>query len=283
MLIKTQARQTGKQNQQLVKTSLLPFWGAFSVGLLALMILWHLHPDIFGTFGENLYPMLTYIPLTIAGVIVGGLMVSWVMVSIYEYDADISSENIKKHYSTGLFCVLIMAVVLLLALFWLYFNGVTYYHHVVGKIQLENLNHLLAFDRMPVVITGQILLGFLVLRQFFATLQDGLFRHGWHLLIGFCVLAVILTVQFFYLGLAQGNVVPKALLGDVMMIVMFLYGGLTGLIVLGGMFCLVRMKTGHYQAGTDFSVVLLRECWGGLFLLWGLSIIGIIIWRPALV
>ena len=280
MVIKTSIKPTGKQNQPFIKTSPLPFVLALAIGLFTLMVLWHLHPDVFGDLGVRLHDMLVHAPVVITGMIVAGVILAWVMVIVAYHNQAKPPIQVKQYYSTALFCLLVILMILVLSLFWLYFNGVAYYQNVLGDIQPENLNPLLVFDRMPIIITAEILLGFWVIKHFFSMLADGLVRHGWHLLIGLCVLSAVLIAQFLYLGMVQSQMPIMGLLGDVMMIAMFLYALIGGLIFIGVLICLVQMSLGHYQVEHSFSVIVLRELWGGLCLLWALTMLGIIIWRP---
>ena len=276
-------RQAGKQPTPVIKKSPLPFLMAGAVGLFALMTLWRLHPDIFGKLGLDLYSLFQYAPLVITSMIMVGFVLSWVMVMIDDYDHGMAPSGVKQHYSTALFCLLMMTVVLILGLFWLYFNGVAYYQGTLAELPPDNLTDLLVFGRLPLIITAEMLLGLWIIKHFFTMLEDGMVRHAWHLLMGLCALSGIVMAQFLYLGMVQVKMPIMGLLGDVMMIAMFLYAVLAGFILIGVVLCLVRMALGRYQIGESFSVILLRELWGGLFLLWGLSMLGIIVWRPPLV
>lgn len=276
-------KQLGKQPHQLIKRSPIPFCMAVVVMLFAMMALWRLHPSIFGGMGERLHDLVRYAPLWITGLVFGGMVLSWIVMLMVEYDAGTTPENVKHHYSTALFCVFVMGATVLAILFWMYFNGVAYYRDSLGEIQPENMDISLTFRRLPIIITLEIALGFLMFKQFSTMMDEKLSRHAWHLLIALFVLAVIVLVQFLYLGIVQSQMPIQGLLGDMMMLAMYVYAIFTGVIVIGVVLCLVRMALGRYQSGHDFSMTLLREIWLVLCLLWGITMLGIIIWQPVLV
>lgn len=279
MAIKPLGRQ---QAQHFVKLSPIPFFMALGFALFTLMVLWRMHPDIFGNLGERLYTLVSYAPVVIAGLAVAGMILFWVVVLITEHDTGIAPPNIRHHYSTALMFVFATVAIVFGVLFWVYFNGIAYYQEGFGERQPENMDASFAFGRFPIIITGEILLGFWVFKHFHAMFKDGLVRHAWHLLIGLCALALVLCAQFLYLGITQNAMPIQGLLGDVMMVAMVLYALFTGLVAMGAVFCIVRMALGHYQGEDNFSIALLYQFWWGLCVLWGLSMIVIIVWRPAL-
>lgn len=276
-------KQLGKQPQQFVKLSPIPFCVALAVALFVMMVLWRFHPDVFGDVGKNLHGLVLYAPLIIGGIILAGIILIWVGVLVRSYDQGKAPKGVQNHYKGTLWCIFVLMVMQMTVLFWVYFNGVAYVQDVVGKVPFDTITNLLEFERFPVIITGEIVLGFWVFKQFQIMLEDEMYRHSLHLLMALCVLAVVLFTQFLYLGDVQSMITSGGLLGDVMAISMFIYTLLTGVIVITNVFCLCRMALGYYQSGDNFSMTLLKEMWWGLCLLWIASMIIMIVWRPILV